>query len=371
MSGFAELRAILIKDPSKEHWERLLGLFLNWPTSDERDAAVMYARSHLSGWPPWLRCFSSIAPHHPAWPLAQSVTLKEAECRHWRRLKSYPQITHLTLEAPLSRRDIEGLEELETLRGLCLKRCVWLEDTQRLAGLAHLETLLLQGCTQVREVSGIASLRNLRALEVTEAPQLLDAAALAALPLERLSLRGNLALSTIRPLEALPTLHTLDIGSCVQLETQDLGVLSKLPHLRSLALCDLPALKRLPSLPALSSLDISFCGALESLEGLEPSASLTQIQAVGATLLKDIHALAGHRYLERLDLSRCLALKHVAALASLPALCDLNLRIGKGKISYADPLPHLQPKPYIAWMEVRGMVEPYQQRIAQHWGRCS
>ena len=163
----------------------------------------------------------------------------------------------------------------------------------------------------------------------------------------------------------------MDICSCVQLETQVLGVLSKLPHLRSLALCDLPALKRLPSLPALSSLDISFCGALESLEGLEPSASLTQIQAVGATLLKDIHALAGHRYLERLDLSRCLALKHVAALASLPALCDLNLRIGKGKISYADPLPHLQPKPYIAWMEVRGMVEPYQQRIAQHWGRCS
>lgn len=370
MSGFAELRAILIKEPTKEMWERLLALFLHWPTCDERDLAVQYAQGHLGSWSPWLRSFSSIAPHHPAWPLARSVTLKEAECRHWRRLKNYPQITHLTLEAPLSRRDLEGLEELETLRGLCLKRCVWLEDTKRLAGLSHLQTLLLQGCDQVREVTGIAPLHNLRVLEVTEAPQLLDISPLAALPLERLSLRGNLALSTIDVLGDISTLQTLDLGSCVQLDTDQVSILSKIPHLRSLALSDLPSLKRLPTLPSLCSLDISFCGALDTLQGLEASTALTQLQAVGASLLHDIRALTAHRLIERLDFSRCIALKDIAALASLPSLSDLNLRLGKGKLSYAEPLPHLQPKPYIAWMEVRGMVEPYQQRIAQHWGQA-
>lgn len=203
--------------------------------------------------------------------------------------------------------------ELDVLDLTGAPSLVSLNGAERMPGLVHLIAI---DCPVLVSAEGVAGHPGLRQLHFTDSAGLADTSAIHGLPeLETLDLSGCGALKELSS-SGLPALENLYLSRCRELRTLDLS-----------------------AFPGLRQLYVDGCAGLETIEGLETLASLTDLDVSNATGLKGLPGVGRLAGLIVLDI-RNLDLADFSGIASLPKLRVLRMG-GQDGIETLEPFTPL------------------------------
>lgn len=208
--------------------------------------------------------------------------------------------------------NLDGLDNLETLRDLTISNCEGLTDLSALSSLISVtHWFRLSRLPALEDLTGLESLEVCPRIILFDTPSLVSLETLAALEVEELGLTGTALLN----LESTPRLvegGDLDLNDNLHLQSLDglatAGTLSSVNLGRNGALT---SLTELVDTSVTSYIGVWACSTLVSLEGLESTTSLHSLSIRANDLLSSLDGL------ENLD-----SLTWNCTISDNPALCD-------------------------------------------------
>lgn len=257
-------------------------------------------------------------------------------------LRALPSVHELYLGGCSSLTDISSLGELTSLRVLVLDDCRAVRNFSAIGELHDLMTLSVNGCdlSDLGFCAGLPRLRRLHALTrlgVTNG----DSVA-ACTNLSRLEIRVASHKAGVVRLPPTGNLRRIVVHGPVSVgDLQTIGEHEHLTEARLFEVQDLPDLSILEPLADLELLSVVDCPSLANASDLEGSQDLRELDLSGSRI-RDVEFLRGMPQLSRLFLNRCLQLRDISALFSLPALTYLSIINGSSELRpWPGDLPRL------------------------------
>ncbi|KAL8090848.1 hypothetical protein AgCh_040061 [Apium graveolens] len=236
-------------------------------------------------------------------------------------------------------KEIQGLEQVTSLKDLRLFHCRSLEILPNLSNLKHLGGLYPSGCSSSEKMRGLSLTGCSNLFFISELPPNVEwIAAMFCESLRRiqdlsrlkhlklLNLTKCKALKEIKGLEEITSLKDLCLTDCTSLER--LPNLSNLKRLEKLDLRDCRSLEKLSNLcnlKHLKILNLANCEALKEIQGLEDVTCLEYLCLFDCRSLERLPNLSNLKHLEELDLTNCNGLTEIIGLEGLTSLRDLYL----------------------------------------------
>ncbi|KAL8089911.1 TMV resistance protein N-like [Apium graveolens] len=224
------------------------------------------------------------------------------DCTSLRRLPDLSGLKHLKkmdLTKCEALKEIQGLEEVTSLKDLCLWNCRSLERLPNLCNWKHLKTFVLTNCVALKEFQGLEEVTSLEYFCLYNCWSLERLPNLCNLKhLKNLFLRNCVALKEIQGLEEVTSLEYLCLYNCRSLQ--------RLPNL-----CNLKHLK---------NLFLRNCVALKEIQGLEEVTSLEDLCLNNCRSMERLPNLCNLKHLKNLDVTKCVALK-----SNQEPICGIHL----------------------------------------------
>ena len=230
--------------------------------------------------------------------------------------------------------NVNGVENLSSLRTLNLNGCTGLKDIAAIRSLKHMEKLSLVYCSAISDITPIQDLKHLTQLGL---PQLTDSKELQELrnsgsldTIERFSVDSNERLTNVDALRGLKQLRSVNFFICKKLENID--GLEGTTGLEEFGVKNSPlkTLRGLRNHNNLRTIWISSCEQLNDISGISDAARLEELFIGECQALTDISALKNLRNLERLKFFNCNKLPNLKGCEGLGNLKRLELWITKG-----------------------------------------
>ncbi|CAN0880802.1 Disease resistance protein L6 [Linum grandiflorum] len=241
-------------------------------------------------------------------------------------LANLNNLIQLTLSCPMLQ-EIPGLGELTVLVDLRIHNSFDLHNLDGLENLASLKFLLIEKCREMENLPSVASLKKLKRLEICECPRFSEIQGLGELQsLENLIIDDCLSLEILSLSKSMKKINQLTICDCPRL-TYIRG-LSELESLVYLNIKDCESLERLPCLAGLKKMNricVCKCYSLTEIQGLGELESLDHLDLSDCTSIERLPDLSRLRLLKTLVLDNCESLSSVVGLEALESLENLNL----------------------------------------------
>ncbi|KAG0601931.1 hypothetical protein M758_11G148700 [Ceratodon purpureus] len=246
--------------------------------------------------------------------------------------------------------NIQGLNDLVTLKHLCIKSCPNLQDIDNLYQLKMLQHLSISGCDMIETLYGIGDLIALEKLQISYCKNLARISNLGKLQrLQILYMEGCKSITSLHGLGDLLILKDLRLNGCENLvEVPDLKNLEKLEifhmdhcksvkllldleHLRNLEIfttngCEnLMVVPNIQKLHKLRLLDLEGCKAITKLPNLGNLVSLEDLRLNACASLEEVPDLQKLKRLQVLYMHDCKSIIALPDLSNLMALEYLNI----------------------------------------------